>query len=63
MDAAFEPRAEHQIAPMLERVHERSELADRIRAVCVGHHEVVPTRVCDPGEVRLPVAAATLTRL
>src|SRR5205085_6492312 len=60
VDAAPEPRAEDEIRAFLERVHERRQVRDRIRAVRVGHDDVVALCLRDTREVRAAVAAPRL---
>jgi hypothetical protein len=60
VDAAVEPRAEDEVAAVLERVHELPELAQWIRAVGVSHHHVLTAGVRKPREVGAPVAALGL---
>jgi hypothetical protein len=58
VDPPLEPGAEHEIVAVLESLHERRQLVDRIRAVRVAHYDVLAPGLLQAREVGAAVAAS-----
>ena len=60
VDRALKPRADHQVVAVSEPLDEGRELAERICAIRVRHHDVLALRVGQAGEVGAAVAGPLL---
>ena len=52
LDRAAPARSHHVLVALAELLHERRELAEVVRAVCVAHEDVAPAHVRESVEVR-----------